>query len=247
MASTESARTERPKRKGKPTSAKAEGATPSGVRRVSDPRSERRYVAKATGLVVAATVVASLGAVALGAGVYGQFFLAEPHAYAIALLGGGLAAFVVSLVMGLGPTPALRVGDAGVAEERGTNELTRLGWNEIESVDLANERLTLRGRSRTVTIPLGTQRQAAARALAEAKRRIAARVDGDPEAIEALDDKEGELLKLEPPQVAGLSCKATGKAISFEEDVRLCAACGEVYQKDHLPKECLTCGASLRG
>jgi hypothetical protein len=97
-----------------------------------------------------------------------------------------------------------------------------------------------------VGIPLATQRQAAARALAEAKRRIPARVEGSPTELEPLDDKDGEVLKLEPPQVAGLSCKATGKAISFEEDVRLCADCGESYHKDHVPRVCATCNGALR-
>lgn len=248
MATNDSTRGERPKRKAKPAGSKPEGAsrTTAGVRKASDPRSERRYAPKASGLALAATVLASLGAVALGAGVYGQFFLAEPHAYAIALLGGGAAAMVLALVMGLAPTSAIRVGDAGVAEERGPSELVRIGWNEVESVELANERLVLRAGSRSVGIPLATQRQAAARALAEAKRRIPQRVEGSPDELEPLDDKDGEVVKLEPPQVAGLSCKATGKAISFEEDVRLCAGCGETYHKDHVPRVCATCNAALR-
>jgi hypothetical protein len=51
---------------------------------------------------------------------------------------------------------------------------------------------------------------------------------------------------LEPPQIAGQSCKATGKVISFEKDARLCGQCGELYHKSGVPDRCLTCDARLR-
>jgi hypothetical protein len=53
------------------------------------------------------------------------------------------------------------------------------------------------------------------------------------------------VIDLEPPQVAGLRCKATDRPITFERDARLCGRCGEVYHKDGAPKRCLTCEAQL--
>ena len=50
---------------------------------------------------------------------------------------------------------------------------------------------------------------------------------------------------LEPAQVAGQKCKASGKLIAFEKDARLCGRCGEIYHKDSVPKRCEVCDARL--
>ena len=48
-------------------------------------------------------------------------------------------------------------------------------------------------------------------------------------------------------QVAGRRCAATDKIISFERDARLCPNCAQVYHKDNVPKECVTCGTEVAG
>jgi hypothetical protein len=71
-------------------------------------------------------------------------------------------------------------------------------------------------------------------------------VDIKEDALAAPDDAAGEVATLEPPQVAGLRCKATDKIIAFEADARLCGRCGEVYHKEGVPARCGTCDAALR-
>jgi hypothetical protein len=54
----------------------------------------------------------------------------------------------------------------------------------------------------------------------------------------------GETLPLEPPQVVGRHCAASGKVISYEPDARVCPRCERVFHKAHVPETC-DCGASL--
>lgn len=250
MATTENEKGARPKRKAQGSakaSAKPElGRENGNLKRIKDARSERRYLPKATGLRVVAMIVASVGTVALGAGFFGQVLRAEPHPYAVVMLTAGAVAIVLGFVLGFGSPPIVRVGDGGVALEKDGGEVQRIGWHELLTVELQNEQLLLRSAVATIHVPLATQKQAAARALAEAKKRVPERVEQIDGEIEALNASEGEVLTLEPAQVAGLVCKATGKAISFEEDVRLCGRCGETYHKEHVPKTCATCDAKLK-
>jgi hypothetical protein len=58
-------------------------------------------------------------------------------------------------------------------------------------------------------------------------------------------ETDGQLVPLEGLQVAGRHCAATDKPISFERDARLCPNCAEVYLKDAVPKECVTCEHEL--
>ena len=51
-------------------------------------------------------------------------------------------------------------------------------------------------------------------------------------------------MALEPPQVVGKHCSASGKVIAFEPDARLCPKCERVFYKASVPAEC-DCGASL--
>jgi hypothetical protein len=185
--------------------------------------------------------------VALGAGVYGQFLRASelgPHPDTTTL-------FVVSaiLLLGvalLGPRSArsMRVGDAGVGVERDSGVVERIAWCDVTAVELTTEILTFKSAALTLPIPLGEHAAAAAAALEQARERIGAKVAGI-DARFVVDAAEGEVLALEPPQVAGLHCKATGKVLAFERDARLCACCGEVYLKTDVPTRCLTCDAEL--
>lgn len=238
------------KRKRKGSGSQGEGER-LFLRQRSDPRSERRYEAKASPAALITMLGMSLGALAAGAGVYGQWLRGEdrggPHPYAAYLLLGGVVVLLGLALFGQWAARPVRVGDAGIAVEKGKNEIERLGWQDVTGILLNDIALTIRGSGTTLVIPLRSHPQAAARALAEAKARIPARAaDVKDDALPKPDDGAGEVVTLEPPQVAGLHCAASDKLIAFEEDARLCGRCGEVYHKEGVPRRCATCDAPLR-
>src|SRR5262249_44333532 len=121
-----------------------------------------------------------------------------------------------------------------------------LAWCDVTNVVYAAGALTFQASGRSITIPVAGHPQAAARALAEAGERLPKRVeDLEAKDLPLPDPEAGEVLRLEPPQVAGQRCKATDKLIAFERDARLCGRCGELYHKDGVPTRCLTCHAPL--
>jgi hypothetical protein len=220
----------------------------------ADPREERRYEGRTSPGAVVAVVIASLGAVSVGAGTYGQWgrqwFGADslgPHKYAFAMLAAGAAALLLVLLFGPRPTKPIRVGDAGVAVEKDGGEIERIAWCDVERVSLvAGSMLTFQSSGASIAIPIALQPQAAARAMAEAQKRIPAKVaELDGASLPQIDPVAGEVQRLEPPQVAGLRCKKSDKLIAFERDGRLCSRCGELYHKDSVPSKCLTCEARL--
>jgi hypothetical protein len=241
------------KRRQRATKGEAEGSR--GMLRLrSDPRQEWRYEPQGTAAAWISMLGMSLGAVALGAGVYGQWLrgtlraeLTEPHPYAFYLLLGGALTLAAVALLGPRPVKPIRVGDAGIAVEKEAGELERLEWRDVSRVLISGDVLTFQGPGRLLTISLKLHPQAAARAIAEARRRIPAKLeDVDTSAVPKLDDDAGEVLPLERPQLAGTRCKASDELIAFEKDARLCGRCGEVYHKAHVPDACVTCDASLK-
>ena len=245
------------------TSEGREGAT--ALRTANHPRKERRYEPKATAAAAISMVVLSVGAVLLGVGTYAQWLrrwgyetftphpdttLAEtlgPHPAAPWILLAGALALLAIAVFGPRPARPIRVGDAGVGAEIEANEIERVEWRDITRILLGGDMLTLESAGTNLSIPLKLHPQAGARVVAEARKRIPAKLeDVDGEALDELDDALGEVLPLDPPHVAGARCKATDKLIAFEKDARLCGRCGEVYYKDSVPEQCLTCEAKLR-
>jgi hypothetical protein len=229
--------------------AREAGEGSGGLRTRSDPRKERRFEPRASAVAVISVVGMSVGAVLLGAGVYGQWLRAEelgPHKLAPwLLLGGALLLLAVGL---FGPRTAkpVRVGDAGVGLENDAGEVLRIGWHEVTHVVLGSDLLTVQASGASISIPVKLHAQAAARVVAEARARVPSKVDEiEKDALEAVDDTAGEVLPLDPPQVAGSRCKASDKLIAFEKDARFCGRCGEVYHKEHVPPSCLTCEAKL--
>jgi hypothetical protein len=226
---------------------KASAGEGAALRSTSDPRSERRFEGKSTAAQAIAVLVASLAAVALGAGVHGQWFRGElgSHPYAAYLLiVGGVALGAIALAGPRG-TPVVRVGDAGVALEREGSDPTRIAWYEVVTIALDEGALTFGSDGATIAIPLASQPEAAAYALSEARRRVPARAAGLKGDLPSAGDGAGHEIALEPPQVAGLRCRASDQPTTFERDVRLCARCGAVYHRDAVPKRCLACEASL--
>jgi hypothetical protein len=235
--------------------AKSEPAPPKPMLRLrKDPREERRFEPATSPSAWISVLGLSIASVLLGAGVYGQWLrsavrpeLTEPHPYASYLLLGGalmLAAFAL-----FGPRPArpVRVGDAGIGVEKGGSEIDRIEWRDVTRILLGGDTLSFQGPGTVLAIPIKQHPQAAARAVAEARARIPAKLeDVDTAGVPKLDEDAGELIPLEKPQLAGARCKASDELIAFEKDARLCGSCGEVYHKAHVPERCLTCDALLR-
>jgi hypothetical protein len=225
-------------------------ATPSAnLITKKDARYERRYEPKASSLAIVSVVAMSIGAVAVGAGTYGQWLRAGdlgPHPYAPYLLIAGAILLLGVALFGQSGVKPIRVGDAGVALENEPSEIERIEWRDVSKLILSAGSLTVQASGSSIAVPLDTQGQAAARIVAEAKTRIPKRVEElNAGSLDALDDTLGEVMPLDPPQVAGEHCAASNKLIAFEKDARFCKQCGEVYHKEDVPKRCVTCDARL--
>ncbi|MCC6217828.1 MAG: hypothetical protein IT376_23415 [Polyangiaceae bacterium] len=215
-------------------------------KRAPKPRQERRFLPDPTHTSRGIALLGFAGAALLGAGVYGQWIQKEPWPHAVWLVAAGAATVAASMLLGDRGLKPLRVGDAGVALEDGS-ELARLAWCDVERVEVTEGKLVLRGKPRSVELPISAYPRAVARLLAEGERRLPRvfTVDraklGLPEPVET----NGELLPVDGLQVAGQHCAASGKVIAFERDARVCPLCAEVYAERHVPEKCVTCGERL--
>lgn len=222
-------------------------------------RRERRFLPQSSVSPLLVRSTGGLGAALLGAGAWGHFYghLAEGDQPSTLVVGAAAAGFVltgVAIWLGTSGDPALRVGDGGVALEKG--ELRRVPWYAIESIrwDEGALALVVRGVDEakvdtTVRVPIKTQPHAAAWLAAEAKRRIPERLDVSEAVLEQLpaaSPHAGTVLLLDPVQVVGRKCAQSSKTISYEPDARLCTRCEQVFHKDHVPARC-TCGARMDG
>jgi hypothetical protein len=211
-------------------------------------RKERRFVGEQTYASKLTTSIGMLGALGLGAGVYAQWVSENPGKSAPYLLVAGALLLGGSLYYGdLGTLP-LRVGDAGIAIERG-KEIERIAWCDLERVHVKDGKLRLEAKgNQTFEIVIDAHPKGIARILAEGTRRVPEAMDVKKSAVSGLPEPredDGEVLVVESIQVAGRECAASGKTIAFERDARLCPQCCQVYLKDVVPKTCLTCEAEL--
>jgi len=210
-------------------------------------RKERRFTPEQTYSSGAAVAGGMLGALATGAGVWGQWITDTPYSYAPFLFGGGALALGASLWFGDAGAVPVRVGDAGLALERGT-ELTRLAWCDLETIEVVNKQLVAKGKNATFTIPVAAHPKAVAWILAEGTRRVPDVMNVKQSELANLPEPrelDGELVPVEGVQVAGKHCAVTDKPIAFERDARLCPNCAQVYSKDSVPKKCVTCEREL--
>jgi hypothetical protein len=210
-------------------------------------RKERRFSPEQTYSSNAAVGVGMLGALAAGAGVWGQWISELPHAYSPYIFGAGAVALGAALWFGDAGAVPIRIGDAGIALERGS-ELTRLAWCDLETIEVTGKQLVVKGKSTTFSIPIAAHPKATAWILAEGTRRVPDVMNVKKSELAGLPepkDLDGELVPLEGVQVAGRHCASSGKPISFERDARLCANCAQVYLKDAVPKKCVTCEQDL--
>jgi len=210
-------------------------------------RKERRFTPEQTYSSGAAVGVGMVGALAAGAGVWGQWISETPHSYAPFLFGAGAIALGAALWFGDAGAVPVRIGDAGVALERGT-ELIRLAWCDLETIEVVGKQLMLRSDKTTLNIPIAAHPKAVAWILAEGTKRVPEVMNVKKSELTGLPepkDLDGELVLLEGVQVAGRHCAASEKPIAFERDARLCPNCAEVYLKDQVPKKCVTCEHEL--
>ena len=215
-------------------------------------RAERRFLPHSTTSPLLVKITGALGAAAIGAGLTGQYARPDAVPYAWWVLAAGALLMAAALWIGTTGDAALRVGDGGVAVEKGG--LRRMPWWAIESVawDEASELLVVNGKDEAggslgLRIAHKSQPQAVAWIVKEARARIPKVLEVSDEARASLPKasrQAGEVLKLDATQVVGRRCAQTDKSIAWESDARLCPRCERVYHKDHVPGSC-ACGGSL--
>jgi hypothetical protein len=184
----------------------------------------------------------------LGAGVYSQWISDQARTSAPYLVIGGGLLMIGTMLFGDIGTTVVRVGDGGVALEKG-RDLVRILWCDLKRVRAKDGKLVLEGDEETISVPIAGHPGAVARILAEGTRRVPEAMDVKRSALAGLPEPSehdgGEILTLETLQVAGRHCAASDRPIAFERDARLCPQCCQVYLRDEVPKKCVTCEAEL--
>ncbi len=218
------------------------------------PRRERRFEPQASAKPGLVYGLGALGAIAMGAGGWEQFgpLLSdagpEPLKMGPYVLTAGAVLAGVAIWMGTSGEPALRVGDGGLAVEKGG--LRRMPWFAIERIEWRDEAVRVTGKddagvAMSFAASLRSHPQAGAWIVKEARARVPGVVEVPEDAtLPEANADAGESLPLDPPQVVGRHCAASGKVISYEPDARVCPRCERVYHKAHVPEAC-ACGASL--
>ena len=164
------------------------------------------------------------------------------------------AAVVLGVTIWLGTSSEvpLRVGDPGIAMERG--EVRRMPWWGISQItwEAGNLALVIAGKDEagtnwTFKVPMKAHGEAVGWILKEALDRVPKVVDIKDDVLDQLPGAgahAGMKVDLEALQVVGKKDALTGKLISYEPDARTCTRCERVYFKRSVPKKC-KCGASL--
>jgi hypothetical protein len=192
----------------------------------------------------------------MGAGAWAQFGSTivdrgadapEPFKFAQYVLIAGALAVGGAIWIGTSGEPALRVGDGGIAIEKGG--VRRMPWYAVERIEWREETVRVTGKDEagaamSVNASLRGHPQAAAWIVKEARERVSAVVDVPADATLPEARTDAETLPLEPPQVVGQHCAASGKVIAYEPDARVCPRCERVFHKLHVP-DAGQCGASL--
>ncbi len=191
------------------------------------------------------------GALLAGAGAVG-FYLQSSQAdaapFTTPLLLTAAACLGVATWLSMARGVAMRVGAGGVAFEKA--DLIRVPWHALESVAIEGKCARVRGQS-VLGAPvdemcnLHTYRGAVAALVAESAVRVPHVLQGKiRETVGAPLPAAGELLPLEPVQLAGRRCAHSGKTIAFESDGSLCKRCERIYLRTAKPALC-ACGAAL--
>ena len=214
-------------------------------------RRETRFFPQSNANPIVIRIIGALGAALLGAGAYEQFWAASPWKYTPYLLAAGALAFAMSIWFGTSGDPILRVGDGGVGFDRG--EVRRIPWYDVAEIffDPELKAISVKGKDEAganfrIDAKLKSQSQAAAWIVKEGRTRIPKLVDISDAGKKELPDANPntDVMLLDDLQVVGRKCAASGKAIAYEPDARVCKRCERVYYKTSVPKRC-ACGASL--
>jgi hypothetical protein len=217
-------------------------------------RHEQRFEPRPNANPIVSHGLGAIGALAMGVGTWGQFGSLVSDTGLEPLTGGAYILFGGALVVGgaiwLGTSgePVLRVGDGGVAVEKG--QIRRMPWHAVERIEWRAEAVRVTGKDQagvamTIVVPVAKHPQAAAWIVKEARERVPSMVDvPDDATIPAPLANVAESLSLEPIQVVGMRCAASDQIISYEPDARVCRRCERVYMKTKVPDTC-ACGASL--
>jgi hypothetical protein len=223
------------------TQASREAAATPGL-----PRVELRFVAEGGSRRALALALGLLCALLLGAGTYGVFIAPEPVRFSLyLLLGAGVLGALGAYLSS--QAAAVRVGDLGVALER-AEEVSRLPWYDVKSVSLEGAELVVAGEGRRLPVPIGEHGGAVREIVAQAARRIPARVELSSNAHDRLPKSGagGAWVPVLGLQVTGRRCMASGTPITFEADARLCPNCAALYHVRAVPEMCKACNAELR-
>ena len=233
----------------------AKKAKGSGKKERARVRRERRFEPRSVMSARVVYLIGAAGAILMGAGAWGQFgaMLQEssppPLKIAPYILAVGAVIVGAAIWLGTSGEPSLRVGDAGIAiEKRG---LQRMPWYEVKELVWTGDVLRMSGKSDlgvalAYTAKLAVHPQAIAWIVKEARERIPTvfEIQGQGAGVPDPMARAGEVLTLEPPQVVGKHCAASGRVIAYEPDARVCPRCERVYHKESVPETC-ECGASL--
>lgn len=239
---------------------KKKAKKPAGPKRI-----ERRFVPVASTNPWIVRVLGGLGGLGLGAGLYAYFYATgEGHAFHAETVGdkigqipsyfiaAGAVLMGATIWLGTSSESPVRVGDPGIAVEKG--ELRRMPWWGVERITWqpGERALLLTGkdethRAWTFKVPVGSHPEAVARIIEEGRRRIKKRVEIEKGVLKQMPtahEHAGQPLELEPLQVVGKKCAASGRTISYEPDARVCVLCERVYYKRSVPNKC-KCGNDI--
>lgn len=168
------------------------------------------------------------------------------------LIAAGAIITGIAIWIGTASEPPIRVGDPGIAMERG--EVRRMPWWAVSQITFESGNLALviagkdeSGTTWTFKVPLKSHPEAVGWIVKEALDRIPKVVEIKDDVLEKLpgaNPHAGLKVDLEPLQVVGKKDALSGKLISYEPDARVCDRCERVYFKRSVPKKC-KCGASL--
>ena len=221
-------------------------------------RSERRFVAQSSYNPWLVRTLGALGGTIFGAGAwgyaYGHAFEADEKLKAVPsyLIAAGAVFTGATIWLGTSSDTPLRVGDPGIAMERG--EVRRMPWWAVNQITWESGNLALvisgkdeSGSAWTFKVSVKSHAEAVGWIVKEALDRVPKVVDIRDEVLEKLPSAgahAGMKIELEQLQVVGKKDALTSKLISYEPDGRVCARCERVYFKRTVPKKC-KCGASL--
>ncbi len=210
---------------------------------------ERRLVAHGQQANPVVLIVGGVSALLLGSGTYARWLSQPPAEWATMALVLGVAGAIYFAWQLSREGPAIRVGDAGVAIEQGS-ETQRLLWCDMERITLEDATLVLRGTGPTLSVATATHPLAASWILKEAAERMPKLIEVPPAFVDGLpkpDPKDGTVNHVPSLQTTGRRCAKSRKVIKYERDARLCPTCGQVYSKNEVPEACLTCKQPLEG